>query len=49
LAGDAKALSENRMRLRESVRVHLCDAQAQADDFAHTLRELWRVRCADNP
>lgn len=46
LASSIDSVRAGREQLREAVRVHLCDAQAQADDFAAALRTLWRGRCA---
>jgi len=46
LARDADALRAQRSALREAVRDKLCDATAQARDFAAALRALWRERCS---
>ncbi len=45
LAAQVKSLREQRAYLRALVRTRLCDAPAQARDFAAALRELWRRRC----
>jgi predicted O-linked N-acetylglucosamine transferase (SPINDLY family) len=49
LAADVESLRAQRAQLREQVRLRLCDAQAQAVDFAAALRGLWRERCAMAP
>ena len=46
LAANIGTVRLQRVSLREAVRTRLCDAQRQADDFAVTIRELWRERCA---
>lgn len=46
LAGDVATLRADRSALRASVLERLCDAQAQAADFAAALRELQRERRA---
>lgn len=46
LAHDIEAVRANRPALRESVLHCLCDARAQATEFASALRVLWRSRCA---
>ncbi len=46
LAAGIESLRAERGQLRETVRLRLCDARAQADDFAAALRTLWRERCA---
>jgi protein O-GlcNAc transferase len=45
-AADVGGLRSGRAQLREAVRVRLCDAEAQADDFAEALRGLWREYCS---
>ena len=45
LARDAGALRSQRSALSDAVRDKLCDATAQARDFAAALRTLWRERC----
>jgi predicted O-linked N-acetylglucosamine transferase (SPINDLY family) len=45
LAADIQSLREQRATLRKNVRVQLCDASAQAGDFAAVLHELWRAHC----
>jgi protein O-GlcNAc transferase len=45
LAANIESVRAERERLREAVRLRLCDAQAQAADFAIALRTLWRERC----
>ncbi|MFC4821534.1 hypothetical protein ACFO6Q_14465 [Dokdonella ginsengisoli] len=47
LAGDVAALRAGRPALRAAVQERLCDAQAQARDFAAALRELLRERRAE--
>lgn len=46
LAGDVAALRAGRTALRARTLEALCDAKAQARDFAELLRNLWRERCA---
>lgn len=46
LARDANALRVQRRALRDAVRTKLCDATAQARDFARALRMMWRETCA---
>ena len=45
-AGRIDAIREGRNSLRELTRGHLCDAGAQARDFADLLRSLWKEHCA---
>ena len=45
-AGNVEALRAGRDALREQVRARLCDAPAQARDFAALLRALWIEHCA---
>jgi len=45
-AGNVEALRAGRDGLREQTRARLCDAQAQARDFAALLRALWIEHCA---
>jgi hypothetical protein len=40
------AIREGRNDLREQTRRQLCDASAQARDFASLLRSLWQAHCA---
>ncbi len=46
LATNIESVRAGREQLREAVRLSLCDAQAQADEFADALRTLWRERCS---
>jgi predicted O-linked N-acetylglucosamine transferase (SPINDLY family) len=46
LARDVEALRRGRADLRAAVREKLCDANAQAADFAGLLRMQWRAWCA---
>jgi predicted O-linked N-acetylglucosamine transferase (SPINDLY family) len=46
LACDVKALRRDRADLRAVVQDRLCDARAQAVDFAELLRTQWRAWCA---
>ncbi|GAA0709177.1 hypothetical protein [Dokdonella soli] len=46
LAVDPGALRADRAGLRDTVRAQLCDANAQAADFAAALRGLWQAQCA---
>jgi protein O-GlcNAc transferase len=46
VATDVAGLRNGRARLREAVRLRLCDADAQAGDFAEALRGLWREYCS---
>jgi predicted O-linked N-acetylglucosamine transferase (SPINDLY family) len=46
LARGADTLRTQRATLRETVHEKLCDAPAQARDFAAALRMLWREKCA---
>lgn len=48
LARDADALRAQRVSLREAAREKLCNASAQANDFAATLRLLWREKCVQS-
>jgi len=45
-AGAIDAIREGRNALREQTRRQLCDANAQAHDFAALLRSLWQEHCA---
>lgn len=45
LAREVDALRAQRAALREAVCEKLCDAKAQASDFAAALRTLWREQC----
>ena len=45
-AGRIGAIREGRNDLREQTRRQLCDASAQARDFAALLRSLWQEHCA---
>jgi predicted O-linked N-acetylglucosamine transferase (SPINDLY family) len=45
-AANVEALRAGREQLREQTRVRLCDATAQAHDFAALLRALWIEHCA---
>jgi len=45
-ATDVDGLRNGRVPLREAVRLRLCDADAQAADFAEALRGLWREYCS---
>ena len=45
-AGRIDAIREGRNDLREQTRRQLCDASAQARDFASVLRSLWQAHCA---
>ena len=46
VAGAIDAIRESRQDLREQTRRRLCDAHAQARDFAALLRLLWQEHCA---
>ena len=48
LAQRVGELRAGRAALREQMRARLCDAPAQAREFAALLRQLWRERCATN-
>ena len=45
-AGGIEAIRAGRNDLREQTRRQLCDANAQAHDFAALLRSLWQEHCA---
>ena len=45
-AADVAGLRNGRAPLREAVRLRLCDANAQAADFAEALRGFWREYCS---
>jgi predicted O-linked N-acetylglucosamine transferase (SPINDLY family) len=45
-AGRIDAVRAGRDDLREQTRRRLCDASAQARDFAALLRSLWQEHCA---
>jgi predicted O-linked N-acetylglucosamine transferase (SPINDLY family) len=47
-AADIATLRAQRAALREATRLRLCDARAQADDFATLLRALWRAHCTQS-
>jgi protein O-GlcNAc transferase len=44
LAANIESLRANREALREMVALRLCNANAQAQEFATALRDLWRTR-----
>jgi len=46
VAGAIDTIREGRHALREQARRRLCDADAQARDFAALLRALWQEHCA---
>lgn len=48
LARGVDAVRAQREALREEVRLRLCDASAQARDFAAALRGLWREKCVQS-